>query len=351
MVRYSSGQVWRTFTILAALFFGLVALGVSYRALTRGTELRSKAAESLVVFKQWEFNGVTKEGWSGKNIEAVKVNGGYLTGVLGKQSERALVNTAAKAKLDATGNKYIRISLTVVAPGKSGDSKKKGKPTPIPEPPPVFTIQYMSDGDKTWSPPVTLKQEPPQPSDPRSGSSIYSAPLLTTDPMTISQLRLNVPSSIKSGSTLKVDWIRLSGDNLRPPCQPRPSCLDTADRRCFLPEPSEGWCPITPTPTRTCISLPSCLNYDPPCTVTIPPPPPGSQYCPNPSPPSKCYYQQVECFQAPCDPILVCPTTTSAPLTPTPVINYVCTQEAKLCPDGQTWVSRTGLNCEFAPCP
>jgi len=29
----------------------------------------------------------------------------------------------------------------------------------------------------------------------------------------------------------------------------------------------------------------------------------------------------------------------------------VCTQEAKLCPDGKTYVSRTGPNCEFAPCP
>jgi hypothetical protein len=28
----------------------------------------------------------------------------------------------------------------------------------------------------------------------------------------------------------------------------------------------------------------------------------------------------------------------------------VCTQEAKLCPDGSA-VGRTGLNCEFAPCP
>ena len=28
----------------------------------------------------------------------------------------------------------------------------------------------------------------------------------------------------------------------------------------------------------------------------------------------------------------------------------ICTQEAKICPDGST-VSRTGPNCEFAPCP
>jgi hypothetical protein len=28
----------------------------------------------------------------------------------------------------------------------------------------------------------------------------------------------------------------------------------------------------------------------------------------------------------------------------------MCTMEAKLCPDG-SYVSRTGPNCEFAPCP
>jgi len=29
----------------------------------------------------------------------------------------------------------------------------------------------------------------------------------------------------------------------------------------------------------------------------------------------------------------------------------ICTQEAKLCPDGKTYVGRTGPNCEFAACP
>lgn len=55
-------------------------------------------------------------------------------------------------------------------------------------------------------------------------------------------------------------------------CQIRPACLDTIPR-CLMPEPIEGWCP-TPTPT----------------------------------PPTGCYYQQVQCIQAPCLPVLVCPT-------------------------------------------
>lgn len=33
------------------------------------------------------------------------------------------------------------------------------------------------------------------------------------------------------------------------------------------------------------------------------------------------------------------------------VTQVVCTQEAKLCPDGKTSVGRTGPNCEFAECP
>src|SRR3989344_5813332 len=37
--------------------------------------------------------------------------------------------------------------------------------------------------------------------------------------------------------------------------------------------------------------------------------------------------------------------------TPTPVLDKPCTQEAKLCPDGVTYVGRVGPNCEFAKCP
>ena len=40
---------------------------------------------------------------------------------------------------------------------------------------------------------------------------------------------------------------------------------------------------------------------------------------------------------------------TAGPASPTPS-QGVCTQEAKVCPDGSS-VGRTGPNCEFAPCP
>ncbi len=60
----------------------------------------------------------------------------------------------------------------------------------------------------------------------------------------------------------------------------------------------------------SCTKRPVCLDDNPPCAVS--PLPPGQTYCPTPTP-NSCYYQQVQCFQAPCEPILICPTTIPGP--------------------------------------
>lgn len=51
-------------------------------------------------------------------------------------------------------------------------------------------------------------------------------------------------------------------------------------------------------------------------------------------------------------------STSPSPTTPTPIQSpttsanqVVCTQEVKLCPDGKTYVSRQGPNCEYTACP
>jgi hypothetical protein len=46
------------------------------------------------------------------------------------------------------------------------------------------------------------------------------------------------------------------------------------------------------------------------------------------------------------------PPTTIGQTPPLPPLGQgICKQDAKLCPDGKTYVSRTGPLCEFAPCP
>lgn len=94
-------------------------------------------------------------------------------------------------------------------------------------------------------------------------------------------------------------------------CQVRPGCLDTVPQ-CYLAEPIEGWCPITPYPT----------------------PPPG------------CYYQQVQCITAPCNPQLICPSPYPCeplPACARPGANPQCAL-APNDPNGRPW-------CEPTPTP
>lgn len=80
-----------------------------------------------------------------------------------------------------------------------------------------------------------------------------------------------------------------------------------------------------PTPIASCVPRPSCLDAVPACKLPITAnmcPAPVGTTIPRPSAsplPSGCYYQQVKCFQAPCNPILVCATSTRPSPTPIPM--------------------------------
>lgn len=76
----------------------------------------------------------------------------------------------------------------------------------------------------------------------------------------------------------------------------------------------------TPTPTPTHTPVPT--NTPTPIPTNTPTLTPTITPSPTPTPPSGCHYQQVQCFQAPCDPILVCPTPTP---TATPIPGKVLT--------------------------
>jgi hypothetical protein len=88
----------------------------------------------------------------------------------------------------------------------------------------------------------------------------------------------------------------------RPTCRPRPACLDS-EPRCLLAEPAEGWCP-------------------------------------RPTPPPGCYYQQVQCVTTPCDPVLVCPTCEPLPSCAQPGANPQCAL-SPTGPNGRPWCRAT----------
>lgn len=111
-------------------------------------------------------------------------------------------------------------------------------------------------------------------------------------------------------------------------CDPRPGvtwCRPTA-----IPTPTpHNWCP-GPNGT-TCAWDCNTCNLAGGCTRMKCPAVTGTcrnNTCikptatPTPTPPPGCFYRQVQCIQAPCNPILVCPTKTPTPtVSPTPIIS------------------------------
>lgn len=196
-------------------------------------------------------------------------------------------------------------------------------------------------------------------------------------------------------------------------CLARPSCLDLPNP-CKIAEPAQGWCPAEHKNS-------DLKNDSVVCTMEAKICPDGSSVgrnannncefdpCPNeanselakrlPTPPAGCYYQQVQCIQAPCEPVLVCPDTNSTPVCgnqkceagemdqevcpecpagskvcpayacqlvkgscpqdcrginpPNPDDNELtaCTADAKLCPDGSAVGRDPNLGCQFPACP
>jgi len=103
-----------------------------------------------------------------------------------------------------------------------------------------------------------------------------------------------------------------SNKNMSRFCAPRPKCLDNGS--CRLLSKIPGWC--NPTPS---------IAHRPPIT-----------------PPAGCYYKQVQCNKAPCEPILVCPPTDTdclprpACLDAKPPCRINLPPDKKLCPTTPT---------------
>ncbi|MBT3249323.1 MAG: hypothetical protein HN846_01055 [Candidatus Pacebacteria bacterium] len=99
-------------------------------------------------------------------------------------------------------------------------------------------------------------------------------------------------------------------------CLPGLICGPDESKSCSInPETGEEICATGISAFGKCVkpgeNIAVCENY--------PSPFPSPSIAP--SPPSGCYYQQVQCFQAPCDPILVCPSPSPIP-SPTSLSDY-----------------------------
>ncbi|MBI5003610.1 peptidoglycan-binding protein [Candidatus Kaiserbacteria bacterium] len=151
-------------------------------------------------------------------------------------------------------------------------------------------------------------------------------------------------------------------------CMPRPACLD-ATPRCMLPEPAEGWCSPSDTPSPNSCGQIRCLVYQPVCGSD------GQTYSCGTADAHACGVQVVhsgECQNNSnsnvvgagqhcggfinntpvCASGLRCqlsniPDTGGTCVTDSTNPPVACTADAMMCPDG-SYVGRTGPNCTFA---
>lgn len=340
------------FSTVLFILFGLIALVVTYRAVSLSTEKRTKAVGETVV-KSWEFttDGNT-EGWTGRYTGELTVAGGYLRTTAVKTSHAGRIRNTSVATLMDKGNKFIKVFMAVSSQsarnptggnveGVRGVSTERSTGVdpqepeldasqlikqlysrctpapgcanregicPLPEKIPVggycpprntrsftFLVFYRLAGKVSFEKkPLALRGAVD------SRFHEYTLRFPEVGPMTVDRLNIQFVRGVIPGDMIQVDWIRLASDRVVPTPKPSPGCY-YQNVQC-IQAPCD---PILVCPTPTCRPRPPCLDAEPRCLL-----PETEDMCPTttPKPSPGCYYQQVQCFKEPCPPILVCPT-------------------------------------------
>ena len=345
--------------IVFSVAFGVIALAISYQAMQRSTEGRSKAAEEQIIYKQWEFNGKDTEGW--KVPVGTTLISGYLhlpityqLGVMNtdtaraneqqtmftqpfKQSSLTIDNTAVNTVLPV-GNKQIKFMVAVgfqrtvyainANPPVStmvAEESRLGYGAGGPAPTTISGITYEEQQrNNVKSPQYTMTVSYATSDNPLKYIQIpsvtgmgdgQSREIAITIPNSINEMRmgaLNVQfTNVPPGEEVRIDWIRLVGPKSRIilPCKGNAVKSVTIENRCtglkaksvsyqcadgFTGSVGNGsTCVLANTLRKQVQDI--CAQH---------------RLCPITPTPTGCYYQQVQCVKAPCDPILVCPTPT-----------------------------------------
>ncbi len=205
---FSKKQSGNPFALLLFAILGIGLLIVIYKAVTStSTESRSKAAETEIVVNNWEFNGTTKEGWTGTNLSIGSVrNGTFYTVIVNDIKQSTLQQNTVDGPFANIILQKLKFSLKVADP-----PSKAVRITPTPSRKP-FTgeVRYMVSGKTTWEEPQTF-----------SGVidnqfQTYEVSLAALPDVDITKLQITFPLFLKS-TQIYLDWIRLTAIPLPTP--------------------------------------------------------------------------------------------------------------------------------------
>jgi len=258
---YSKKSSFNKILILVfGIAFGLVALVMIFQGVKTSSDIRSRAAQTNQIYKQWEFNSADTEGWSGVSPYIGIVSGGKLmisgmkahalpsfrntsievslpNGLKSVSFSMAVGNTRIPLMKDINSEKVKGISdkrddeefdrsvkTKIVCPqdtrtcpdgsivGRSGNgcsfiacssSKVQRKV--------VGHLYYKLAGSEKFERPLQFMGL-------ADGSfRTYTVNLPNSSPITIDAIRIVLTSGVKNSETISIDWIRLLGPIISTP--------------------------------------------------------------------------------------------------------------------------------------
>jgi len=302
--------------IVVGVMFALALVAISFKAATTSREDRSKAAEIQRIYKSWEFDGATTEGWLSTNLLGMKVAGGMLTSMI-TDTPVTLTNKAVSTVLPI-GNKYINVRLAVSNSHQSLSAPKIPLPNEksmnmlLPTVSPyMISVGYMvNGGSRRELSPVTGKAD--------GNFYEYTMRMPDINGLTIDSMQF-VLSSVRPGMVVQIDWVRVLASpiptpspvckvgvnsfSVESPCSPDYKTARYVTYQCYDGSGGRlgnGMCQPVDVLNKQAQDI--CQKR-----TNCPPPTPA------------CYYKQIECIKAPCPTITVCPPPTITPTkTPTP---------------------------------
>lgn len=208
MALRKASNITKIYSLFLFVVLGLAALTVFIQGSSRNTESRSKAAESEVVFKQWEFNGSTTEGWTGSGNTTWKTQNSWLVGNWFLPKKTQLTNTTVSTTLPI-GIKMMKTQLALmVGSGTISQTQQgsSGVARPINSPSPqkyTVEIKYKIAAQDGWQ--KTLQTEVVGDGQFREYTLTFPEALTES---TVTTLQFNFPA-FPPGTQIKIDSIRL----------------------------------------------------------------------------------------------------------------------------------------------
>lgn len=139
--RKSSSSINNIFILVFSIAFGLLAIVLGYRAVTNSSDIRSRAEQTVQIYKQWEFTGSDSEGWSAIPPHTSIVRNGSLIVTVSKGNKLPAVRNSTVDAHVPPGLKSIQFSMAV---GSVPTITRYPTPTICP-PAPICTGQLIAD--------------------------------------------------------------------------------------------------------------------------------------------------------------------------------------------------------------